>query len=265
MNINGKHRARKRFGQHFLTDPQVLHRIANAFAPRNGQNLVEIGPGLGALTSAVLDRVDHLTVIELDRDLAARLQTRYDETRLTIKQMDILDCDLASLDKVNDGKKLRLIGNLPYNISTPLLFHLLTQIELISDMLFMLQKEVALRLAARPGNKNYGRLSVMTSLDLDCECLFDVPPAAFDPPPKVDSTIIRLTPRVEVLPQVDRIALNQIVTAAFAQRRKTLRNALSGLVSPEQFEQADIQPSARAENLSTENFVRLTEVVSKSE
>lgn len=255
---NGKHRARKRFGQHFVTDTCVLDRIVSAFAPRPGQNLIEIGPGLGALTTVLLQRVPHLTAIELDRDLVARLRQNFGEHRLTINQMDILDCDLGLLEKNDRQKKLRLIGNLPYNISTPLLFHLLEQIDLIEDMLFMLQKELALRLAATPGNSNYGRLSVMTSLELDCECLFDVPPDAFDPRPKVDSTIISLKPKSNKQYQVNRKALNKIVTAAFAQRRKTLRNALSGLVSIKQFELAEIMPASRAETLSTDDFIRLT-------
>lgn len=251
-----KHRARKRFGQHFLTDPDILQRIAAAFSPRDQQNLVEIGPGLGALTEVLLGRADHLTVIELDRDLASRLSRRYSSDRLSVHQMDILQCELSDLPRRNPTKNLRLIGNLPYNISSPLLFHLLRHINVIDDMLFMLQKEVALRLTAEPGSKNYGRLSVMTQIDLQSELLFHVPPAAFDPPPRVDSSIIRLWPRTDPL-EVERDRLSKIVTAAFGQRRKTLCNALSQVVSLDQFEIAAVAPGSRAEALSLEDFIRL--------
>ena len=258
--MSEKHRARKRFGQHFLTDQDVLQRIATSFSPHDEQNLVEIGPGLGALTDVLMDRVEFMTVIELDRDLADRLQHRYDNERLSVHQMDILQCDISELPRRHADKNLRLIGNLPYNISTPLIFHLLRFTNLIDDMLFMLQKEVALRLAASPGSKNYGRLSVMTALDLHTELLFNVPPEAFDPPPRVDSSIIRLWPKKDP-PQVDRERLNQIVTAAFGQRRKTLRNALSKVVSPEQFEFASVNPKDRAEALSLEDFLRLANAI----
>lgn len=260
-NNTGSHRPRKRFGQHFLIDQQVLQHIANSFAAKPMQNLLEIGPGQGALTDVLLQRVEHLTVIELDRDLAAFLSQRYDSSRLTVQQMDILSCNLNDLERDHPDQKLRLIGNLPYNISTPLIFHLLDQIELIEDMLFMLQKEVAIRLAAKPGNKQYGRLTVMTALQVDAVCLFDVPPAAFDPPPKVDSTVIRLTPKLQKI-EFDQQKVNQLVTAAFAQRRKTLRNALSKMVSANQFADAGIDPGARAETISPEQFVKLSKICS---
>ncbi len=255
-----QHRPRKRFGQHFLKDSRVLHRIAKLLVPREGQNLVEIGPGLGALTSVLLEQVSHLTVIELDRDLTPLLRNRYSEEQLTILQQDILQCDLSQIHRRNSEVGLRLIGNLPYNISTPLIFHLLEQAELIEDMLFMLQREVAMRLAAKPGTKQYGRLTVMTAIDLDCECLFDVPPEAFDPPPKVESTIIRIWPKANRRTDFDRGLLNTLVTSAFAQRRKTLRNALGKLVSAEQFQLATIEPSLRAESISPEDFIRLAQV-----
>lgn len=257
------HVARKRFGQHFLTDQRVLTNIVNVFAPRNGQNLVEIGPGLGALTHPLLDRVERLTVIELDRDLAARLQQRYPPERLTVCQMDVLDADLSTIERVDPEKKLRLIGNLPYNISTPLIFHLLAQRHQIEDMVFMVQREVAMRLAASPGSKQYGRLSVMTSLSLQTECLFDVPPTAFEPPPKVDSTVIRLVPREESVAPEQLAVISKVVAAAFQQRRKTLRNALSGLVTDAMFDEADVLPSLRAEALAPAAFIALAAAVEK--
>jgi len=256
---NGVHRPRKRFGQHFLIDQQTLQRIASSFAPKATQNLVEIGPGLGALTDVLLDRVEHVTVIELDRDLATLLNQRYDSSRLTVRQMDVLSCRLEDLERSSPEQKFRIVGNLPYNISTPLIFHLLQQIELIDDMLFMLQKEVAIRLAAEPGGKHYGRLTVMTALQLDATCLFDVPATAFDPPPKVESTVIRLKPKIQKL-DFNLEQVGQLVTAAFAQRRKTLRNALARLVTVEQFEAAGIDPGARAETISPELFVELSNV-----
>lgn len=259
MNIvNGnKHIARKRFGQHFLTDAQILQRIVTAFAPRNDQNLVEIGPGLGSLTTALLERINRLTVIEVDRDLAAFLRGQFTPDKLTVLEMDILKCDLSTIKRLHPDKPLRLIGNLPYNISTPLIFHLLKQVDLLEDMMFMLQREVALRLTAKPGNKNYGRLTVMTSLELDCECLIDVPPAAFDPPPKVESTVVRLWPKTVKNTDFDKAHLNRLVTAAFGQRRKTLRNALGTLVTSAQYKVAEIDSSQRAETLSPDDYIRL--------
>ncbi len=233
----------------------------NVFAPRDNQNLVEIGPGLGALTALLLARTKQLTVIELDRDLVPILRKRYSEQQLTIHQMDILQCDLATIHRHRTDQGLRLIGNLPYNISTPLIFHLLDQIDLIDDMLFMLQKEVALRLAAKPGSKQYGRLSVMTALDLECECVFDVSPEAFDPPPKVASTIIKIWPKADRCTDIDRRVLNNLVTSAFAQRRKTLRNALGKMVTGEQFEMACIDPSLRAEAISPADYIRLCRIL----
>lgn len=260
MNIvNGnKHIARKRFGQHFLKDAQILQRIVTAFAPRNDQNLVEIGPGLGALTTALLERINRLTVIEVDRDLAAFLRGQFTPDKLTVLEMDILKCDLSGIKRLHPDKPLRLIGNLPYNISTPLIFHLLKQVDLLEDMMFMLQREVALRLTAKPGNKNYGRLTVMTSLELDCECLIDVPPTAFDPPPKVESTVVHLRPKTSQNANFDRNHLNQLVTAAFGQRRKTLRNSLENLVTGSQFKAANVDSSLRAESLSLQAYIRLS-------
>ncbi len=270
---------RKRFGQHFLTDENVLERIVNVFHPADNELVLEIGPGSGALTERLLDRIGHLTVVELDRDLAATLSEKYDSDRLTLFQSDILNFEIASVfncseltgnvppvisdDLKNEtSNKVRIIGNLPYNISTPLLFHLLKSVEHIQDMLFMLQKEVAQRLSAAPGSKIYGRLSVMAALELDCQCLFDVPPQAFDPPPEVESTVIRLTPtplsRAASRHVRDRIRLNEIVKLAFSQRRKTLRNSLQSIISAQQFKNARVDSSRRAENLTVNQFIQLS-------
>lgn len=254
------HIARKRFGQHFLKDERILQKIVSVFSPKNGQNIVEIGPGLGALTSVLLDRVNHLSAIELDRDLVKHLKQQYRADRLSIYEMDVLQCDLSRIKRPNELKALRLIGNLPYNISTPLIFHLLDQLDQIEDMLFMLQKEVALRMAAKPGTKQYGRLTVMTSLQVDCECLIDVPPSAFDPQPKVDSTVLRLKPKTSLKLNFNKNHLSRLVTAAFGQRRKTLRNSLKTLVTNDEFRAANIDPSLRAELITPEGFVRLSEV-----
>ena len=257
-----KHIARKRFGQHFLKDPRILDRIVSAFAPNNQQNIVEIGPGLGALTTALLERVDHLTAIELDRDLVTRLRQQFSQNQLTVHEMDILNCDLSTLQKKEETRLFRVIGNLPYNISTPLIFHMLDQIEQIEDMFFMLQKEVALRLSAEPGSKHYGRLSVMTSLEVSCNPVIDVPPEAFDPPPKIDSTVVHLTPKRRPDKALNKSSLNILVKTAFGQRRKTLRNALKGVVTSEEFAAANIDPSLRAESISPDEYVRLSEICS---
>lgn len=252
---------RKRFGQHFLIDETVLERTVNAFHPKDNDLVLEIGPGTGALTEYLLDRISHLTAVELDRDLIAPLNAKYDSTRLTLFQADILNFEITSVFNASEdatNKKIRIIGNLPYNISTPLLFHLLKSVEHIEDMIFMLQKEVAQRLSAAPGSKTYGRLSVMAALELDCQCLFDVPPEAFSPPPKVDSTVIRLTPKSTSFHIQDRHRLNEIVKWAFSQRRKILRNSLQQLVSDSQFETAEIDSSQRAESLTVDQFIQLS-------
>ena len=238
----------------------------------DGQLILEIGPGTGALTKRLLERVKHLTAVEFDRDLVAKLGRKYDASRLTVIESDILNFNIESLlpnqiDKPTlwQRNQVRLIGNLPYNISTPLLFHLLKSVVHIHDMVFMLQREVAQRLSATPASKAYGRLSVMVALELDCQCLFDVPPTAFNPPPKVESTVLRLTPKPasRVLSKVihDRARFNEIVKLAFSQRRKTLRNSLQQQVSLDQFEAAQIDCTQRAENLTVEQFIRLSNVV----
>ncbi len=250
--------ARRRFGQHFLTDSTILEKIVRAISPQRSQDVLEIGPGTGALTEVLLQHLDHLTAVELDRDLAALLEQKYPAGKLTVIQKDILRFDLATMPSRQTGKELiRIVGNLPYNISTPLIFHLLDSVELVQDMIFMVQKEVALRLCAGAGDRNFGRLSVMSSLELDCEYLFDVGPESFSPPPKVDSAVIRLVP-VATRPAVkDRHRLDMIVKQAFSQRRKTLRNSLSGLVTAEQFSKAGIDSTLRAEKIDTAGFVRL--------
>ena len=215
------HIARKRFGQHFLSDAAVIDAIVAAIDPRPGEVLVEIGPGLGAMTLPLLERCERLTVIELDRDLAARLRRN---DRLDVVEADVLTVDFAALaDRL--GQPLRVVGNLPYNISTPILFHLLGAADRIVDQTFMLQKEVVERMAASPGSKDYGRLSVMLQWRYDIESLLDVPPEAFDPPPRVDSAVVRMQP-LPGTAQVDAALLGELVTVAFSQRRKLLRHTL---------------------------------------
>ena len=269
---DGQHRPRKRFGQHFLKDGTILNRLVAAIAPAGGRRILEIGPGRGALTDLLVaasavgaetEKTPPITVVELDRELARRLAQRYPPTRVRVIQADILGFDLSdALAPDEPGGRLRVVGNLPYNISTPLIFHLLNQVERIHDMLFMLQREVALRLCATPGDKNYGRLSVMAAMDLDCEALFDVPPEAFDPPPKVDSTVLRLIPKNPPLTARDRGVFNAIVAAAFGQRRKTLRNALKALAQNEHFVAAKVDPTLRAEALSVEQYIVLADAIS---
>ncbi len=250
------HRPRKRFGQHFLQDLQVLDRIVAVIAPRPDQDLVEIGPGEGALTARLIERCDRLEVIELDRDLAASLDARLGEPPgLTIHQADALAVDFTALAR---GRTLRVVGNLPYNISTPLLFHLFEHSAVIGDMHFLLQKEVVDRLVAAPGSKQYGRLSVMTGLRASASLLFEVPPGAFRPPPKVDSAVVRLVPLpageklLDALPMID-----QVVRQAFSQRRKTLRNSLRQWFDEPGLKKLEIDPGLRPESLTPDAFVRL--------
>jgi 16S rRNA (adenine1518-N6/adenine1519-N6)-dimethyltransferase len=216
-----RHQPRKRFGQHFLTDPAVVGAIVAAIDPRPGDALVEIGPGLGAITDPLVALAGRLTVIELDRDLAARLRRR---PQLTVVEADVLRVDFAALAAAA-GKRLRVVGNLPYNISTPILFHLLDQADQVADQHFMLQKEVVDRMAAIPGTKDYGRLTVMLQWRYTIEPVVDVPPSAFEPPPKVDSAVVRMLPRAPDL-AIDPARLRELVTLAFSQRRKILRHTL---------------------------------------
>ena len=255
------HRPRKRFGQNFLQDPNVVVKIAHAIAPAPDDHLVEIGPGLGALTEALLPQVEAMDAVELDRDLIPRLAQRCGALgKLQIHSADALKFDFASL--AADGRPLRIIGNLPYNISTPLMFHLLKSRAVIRDMHFMLQKEVVDRLAATPGGKDYGRLSVMMQYHCAVDSLFDVPPGAFNPAPKVMSAVVRLRPWDEPPVEVpDAASLEKLVTQAFSQRRKTLRNTLKGLLSAEQIAARDIDPARRAETLSLTEFAALSRAV----
>lgn len=251
------HRPRKRFGQNFLHDPNIIRRIVGSIAPTPGDNIVEIGPGQGAMTFPVLAACGKLTAIELDRDLVKLLgETAPADAELTVISLDALKADFSTF-----GEDLRVIGNLPYNISSPLMFHLLDFAAHIRDMHFMLQKEVVDRMTAAPGSKTYGRLSVMIQALCSAEKLFDVPPGAFFPPPAVDSSIVRLVPHTpEQIPPHDPDRFARVVAQSFAQRRKTLRNNLKHLVTAEAMESIGIAPSERAENLSVEDFFRLSRV-----
>jgi 16S rRNA (adenine1518-N6/adenine1519-N6)-dimethyltransferase len=244
---------RKRFGQHFLHDPGVIRRIVDAVAPAVGERLVEVGPGRGALTFSLLARAKTLDAVEIDRDLAQALQSDPRATHLRLHVENVLHTDFLALRGA--GPPLRIIGNLPYNISTPLLFRLLAQRAAIGDMHFMLQKEVVDRMAAQPGGKEYGRLTVMLAAYAEVEALFDVGPGAFQPRPKVWSAIVRLRPAVR--PRFDIGSdgvLKTLVTAAFSHRRKTLRNGLKSLLTGEDIEACGIDPGARPETLSPPQF-----------
>lgn len=253
--------ARKRFGQNFLSDQNIISNIIGAINPQSGEHLLEIGPGRGALTDPLLTLINPLLAIEVDRDLAANLRTRYPSAeQLVLIEADALKCDLTHLAREHHipDHTLRVIGNLPYNISTPLLFHLMNHREIIQDMHFMLQKEVIERMAAVPGEKEYGRLSLMIQYHCNVTPLFDVPPSAFRPQPKVTSAIVRLTPHSQ--PPVtanNHKWLSTIVTQAFSQRRKVLGNSLKQYVTDEQFEAAGVEKNRRAETLSLQEFVGL--------
>lgn len=251
------HQARKRFGQNFLIDGNIIRKIVSAIAPKPGQTMVEIGPGLGALTEPLLEEAGHLHVVEIDRDLIARLRERYTPEQLTIAEGDALKFDFGTLPA-----PLRVVGNLPYNISTPLLFHLADYAEQVTDMTFMLQKEVVQRMVAEPDTADYGRLSVMLQYRFDMAKLFDVPPGAFRPAPKVTSAIVWLRPKArEACLCRDEVLFGKIVTAAFGQRRKTLRNTLRDWVNEPVFAAAGIEPSARGETLAVDDYVRLVNIL----
>lgn len=250
-----KHIPRKRFGQNFLKDPSVLDAIISAIAPRHSDIMLEVGPGLGAMTEKLLPHLLRLDVIELDRDLAAYLTHRFPAGKLTVHCGDVLDFDIRPLTARAD-QKIRIVGNLPYNISTPLLFHLMDFATLIEDQHFMLQKEVVERMVAEPGGKAYGRLSVMLQWRYDMDMLFTVPPEAFEPPPKVDSAIVRMTPK-DNPEECPFQALEKIVTQAFSQRRKMLRNNLALFFSETELEKLKIDPTKRPEDLSVEQFIHL--------
>ncbi|MEY4590920.1 MAG: hypothetical protein RL497_2996 [Pseudomonadota bacterium] len=255
-----EHQARKRFGQNFLVDQRIINHIVRSIRPQATDNLVEIGPGKGAITSLLLSACPSLNVVELDRDLIPILNATFSHyPQLTIHQADALKFDFATLASVD--RPLRIVGNLPYNISTPLIFHLLSFRQLVQDMHFMLQKEVVLRMAAQVGDNNYGRLGIMTQYFCQVEHLFDVGPECFRPVPKVESAIVRLTPHINLPFTADNHEdLELVVRTAFSQRRKTLRNALKVLFNEQQLEAAGLNANLRPENVSLEQYVRLANV-----
>ncbi|HBP49171.1 16S rRNA (adenine(1518)-N(6)/adenine(1519)-N(6))-dimethyltransferase RsmA [Pseudomonas sp. FSL R10-0056] len=263
MNEQYQHKARKRFGQNFLHDAGVIDRILRAINAKAGERLLEIGPGQGALTEGILNSGGQLDVVELDKDLVPILNRQFaGMSNFTLHQGDALKFDFKSLNAA--PRTLRVVGNLPYNISTPLIFHLLKNAELIRDMHFMLQKEVVERMAAGPGGGDWGRLSIMVQYHCRVEHLFNVGPGAFNPPPKVDSAIVRLVPH-EVLPHPakDHRLLERVVREAFNQRRKTLRNTLKALLSNAEIEAAGVDGSKRPEQLDLAAFVRLADKLSE--
>lgn len=255
------HKARKRFGQNFLHDAGIIEGIVRSIRPQADDCLVEIGPGKGAITKGLIDNCHTLHVVELDRDLVPWLAIQFERyDNFKIHQADALKFDFDSI--MEPGKPLRIVGNLPYNISTPLIFHLLSYHAKVQDMHFMLQKEVVKRMAAVSGDKAYGRLGIMVQYFCRVENLFEVPPECFDPAPKVDSAIVRLEPYKELPFVADDFAMfERLVNTAFQQRRKTLRNTLKQLLSVEQIDQLDIDTSVRPENLSLEQFVQLSNII----
>ena len=262
-----KYKTKKRFGQHFLHDHHVIQKLIYEINPLPSDLMVEIGPGLGALTFPILEKLDKLHVVEIDRDVIKQLEQK-NHPKLSIHSVDALNYNFSDL--TTDDRALRVVGNLPYNISTPLIFHLLEplsntnkQQSSVKDMHFMLQNEVVERITAKPGNKSFGRLSVMVQYYCETEYLFFVGPESFDPPPKVDSAILRLTPWKErPYNATDDTQLSTLVAQAFSMRRKTLRNNLKKILSAEQIESLGIDPSHRAETLSVENFVKLSNLLS---
>ena len=263
VNCCMNHKPRKRFGQNFLVDERVVHAIVSAISPRGDEQLVEIGPGLGALTWRLLRECGRLDVVELDRDLVEKLTEKFAAAEnLHIHSGDALKFDFSSLA---DGNRLRVIGNLPYNISTPLLFHLFEQSFCIKDMHFMLQKEVVQRLCAEPGGKEYGRLSVMARYYCNMDHLLDVYPESFNPQPQVVSSVVRLVPHAKKPVSVAPDILNRVVAAAFSQRRKTLRNALGTLFTASEIEGLAIDPGTRAERLSLAEYGLLAALLSQKQ
>jgi len=254
-----KHQARKRFGQHFLTDNAVIAEIVDAIDPQPGQAMVEIGPGLAAMTQPLVERLGHLQVIELDRDLAARLRQH---KQLTVHEADVLKVDITALAATLGTQALRVVGNLPYNISTPILFHLLDHVAVIQDQHFMLQKEVVERMVAAPSTAAYGRLSVMLQWRYAMERVVEVGPMAFDPPPRVDSAVVRMTPHAQPAP-LPVTLLSELVQVAFSQRRKLLRHTL-GKWLQERGVGSDFDVQRRAEEVTVADYVRLAQQVSAS-
>ncbi len=248
-----KHIPRKRFGQHFLSDGGIIDGIVDAIHPMPGQDMVEIGPGLAALTQPLVERLGHLTVIELDRDLALRLRLH---KQLTVVESDVLKVDFTALA---GGRKLRVVGNLPYNISTPILFHLLEHVQVIEDQHFMLQKEVIDRMVASPSTSDYGRLSVMLQWRYEIENVLFVPPESFDPPPRVDSAVVRMVPRAQPA-DIDPSLLERLVQVAFSQRRKLLRHTLGAWLTEQNFSGTfDVQ--RRAEEVPVHEYLELAQAL----
>lgn len=258
MKHTFSHQARKRFGQNFLQDPSIIQQIIHCIHPQANETIVEIGPGLGALTEPLLARVDSLYVVELDRDLARNLAAKFPK-KLHIFQEDALKFDFARLPAPR-----KIVGNLPYNISTPLLFHLTHFSETTTEMIFMLQKEVVLRMIAAPNSSEYGRLSVMLQYFFDMELLMHVPPEAFYPQPKVDSAIVRLVPKMDKAIAKDFDLFEKIVASAFSQRRKTLKNTLKPFLEDSAFEALNLDPRARAEQLALKDYLAISNWLSNS-
>ncbi|HEY0563899.1 MAG TPA: 16S rRNA (adenine(1518)-N(6)/adenine(1519)-N(6))-dimethyltransferase RsmA [Methylophilus sp.] len=248
-----KHLAKKRFGQNFLTDQAIITSLINTIHPQADDLMVEIGPGLGAMTQPLLKQLHHLHVVEIDRDIIQWMQNTYPADKVTIHHADVLKFDFTSL-----GERIRVVGNLPYNISSPILFHLLDNVDHVIDMHFMLQKEVVERMVAAPSTSEYGRLSVMLQYRLQMEYLITVPPESFNPAPKVESAFVRCIPHDTLpYPAKDEALFAKVVQAAFGQRRKTLRNTLKGLLDDDGFAALDIHSQLRAENLSVAQFVAI--------
>ena len=254
-----KHIARKRFGQHFLSDRTIIEDIIQAIAPQPGDPMVEIGPGLAALTQPLVERLGHLTVIELDRDLAVRLRLH---PQLNVIESDVLKVDFTQLAKALSAIKIRVVGNLPYNISTPILFHLLEHVDAIADQHFMLQKEVIDRMVARPSTSDYGRLSVMLQWRYAMENVLFVPPESFEPPPRVDSAVVRMVPRAEPVALQPKL-LKELVQVAFSQRRKLLRHTLGRWLEARNFA-GEFNVQRRAEEVPVDEFVALAVQIGQS-
>ena len=264
MSHPHRHTPRKRFGQNFLHDQAVIDRIIAAFGASPDDQVVEIGPGKGALTWPLLEKLKMLRVIELDRNLGADLANRLPPDRCHVYIQDALKFDFSQL--ANSPHSLRIIGNLPYNISTPMIFHLLNHQTCIRDMHFMLQKEVVERMSAAPGCRDYGRLSVMLQIHCRCECLFDVGPEAFTPAPRVESAVVRLIPHTRTLIEGQALkALKQIVNQMFSRRRKTIRNGLRGTLTEADIQHCGVDAGQRPEQLALDQFIRLAQCVAKSE
>lgn len=259
--MSSQHRHRKRFGQNFLHDQNVIARIIDAVNPQIDDQIIEIGPGQGALTLPLLEKLQHLDVIEIDRDLVAWWRQQ-GHGNLTIHECDALKVDYCEL-RQDKQRKVRIVGNLPYNISTPLLFHLFVHCHCITDMHFMLQKEVVERITAAPGSKNYGRLSIMVQFYCETTSLMTIGPGAFQPPPRVDSAVILLRPYQVAPVTADPSVLYKVVTQAFSQRRKTLRNSLKSMMSEDDIKALQIDPACRPETLSLSEFARIARFVSQ--